>query len=57
MAENRLLKIDQGKLYQVDNNGQEKLLPNPIDLMMVKRGRERWEARYDHCKAMIILKF
>lgn len=57
MAENRLLKIDQGKLYQVDNNGQEKLLPNPIDLIMVKRGRERWEARYDHCKAMIILKF
>ncbi len=46
MAENRLFRIEQGKLLQIDSDGEEKELPNPSGIVMVKRGRERWEPRY-----------
>ena len=55
MTENRLFNIQNNKIYQVNPKGEEKELPLPKNIVMVKRDGARWLEQYDECKAFIML--
>ena len=44
-------------MYQVNQKGEEKELPYPTKIFMVKRGNARWSAELEQFKAFIVLDF
>lgn len=42
IAQTRLFKIEEGVLFQVTDSSEEKQLPNPVEIVMVRRNNELW---------------